>query len=319
MLIIFMVSTNVLLWTFSQNAIYTQAAKDENQKSADRLNENIVASGGNYSVSGDEVTVEVVLRNAGSVAAQIINLWVFDTNSSNRRYANKSLNYNLNPGDALYLVGSGGVMVPVLGADPSHDFISWFVTARGNTIPLEEGLEGVVMAQVAQGIGSLSLDFYTFRYFTYETDPTNKLKNYPSGNAGFAVPHGTGIAFGVVLTNLDPSKEPITFDNYTQIWLYCPEAIGATQAEPPVWYIVNVNENNGTIQASYSEISINYGDTKLIIFASKTVGSFSKVQLTKQDYKNKLFAVNLMLHGKLGDRDYGQNIPFVSLYCYETS
>jgi len=318
MLIIFMVSTNVLLWTFSQNAIYTQAVKDENQKSADKLNENIVASSGNYSVLEDEVTVEVILRNGGSVAAQIINLWVLDTNSSNRRYANKSLNYNLNPGDALYLVGSSGVTVIISGANPSHDFISWFVTARGNTIPLEEEQEqGVIIAELAQGIGSLALDFYKFRYFQYETDPPNKLKNYPAGTTSFSVPHATDIALGVALTNLDPSKQTITLYENSLIWLYFPAVPGHTLG--PVWYIVK--EINGTIQSSYSSVSLEYGQTELVVFASEEMGNFSsssKVKISDQQQKNSLGAVNLLLYGKIGDRDYGQNIPFVSLYCYET-
>ena len=316
MLIIFMVSTNVLLWTFSQNAIYTQAAKDENQKSADRLNENIVASSGNYSVSVDDVTVEVVLRNAGSVAAQIINLWVFDTNSSNRRYANKSLNYNLNPGDALYLVGSGGVMVTVLGADPSHDFISWFVTARGNTIPLEEGgLEGVIMAQVAQGIGSMALDFETFGYFTYNT--TTKLANYPTGNVSFNIPKNEYVAFRVRLTNLDPREQSITLDAHSLFWQ--PGRPGVSEG---TWFIVNVR-GDGTIislnKGTYSPITIPYTGTVTIVFASKNdlaLGSFSRLSTPNVDTTVAIF---LLLHGTIGTSPYAQNIPFVSIFYQSLS
>jgi len=136
MLIIFMVSTNVLLWTFSQNALYTQAEKDVNQEEVDRRNEKIVATDGDYSVSGNDVTVEATLTNAGSVAVQIINLWVFATPI--QTYNCISLNLSLNPGNVTELTGSNAILVPVDRADSADDFVSWFVTRRGNTIPLEK-------------------------------------------------------------------------------------------------------------------------------------------------------------------------------------
>jgi len=310
MLIIFMVSTNVLLWTFSQNAIYTQAVKDENQKFADKLNENVIASNGNYSVlSGGRVKVETRLTNAGSVAAQIINLWVFDTSIQTYNYT--SLNLNLNPGNVTDLTGSNAIVVTVYGADSTHDFISWFVTARGNTIPLEQE-QRVIIAELAQGIGSLSLDFYTFRYFTYETGPTNKLKNYTEGNVGFNVPSGTDIAFGIVLTNLDPSKQTITLDLNSQVWVYFPKAPGQNR----LWHVVNVAPD-GTVTIPYSSITITYGETKLIVFATETPGGFKRVSIGTN--VEDLCALNLLLHGTIGTQDYGQNIPFVSLYIYKPS
>lgn len=307
-LIIFMVSTNVLLWTFSQNAQYTQAVKGENQNFADTVNENIVALGGNYSVLGDEVTVEVILKNVGSVAAQIINLWVFDAdaNQTTQGYSNKSLSFYLPPGDTLNFIGLSGLTVTIVGADPSDDFISWFVTARGNTIPLEQ-IEEVVLAQLAQGIGYLAMDFESFRYFTYNG---SQLDLYPTGATDYNVPHKTDIAFGLSLTNLDPEKRAILLDPHSQMWLYFPAVPGAG---PFVWYIVNVI--NGTITTPYSEISIGYRETALLIFASAQAGGFVKESLTHPNVANKLCAVNLCLYGKIGLEDYGQNIPFVSLYC----
>ena len=135
-LIILMVSTNVILWTFSQDAQYTLAVQDENQKSVDRLSENVIASGANYSVSGNDVTVEAILTNAGSTGVQIINLWVFDTDLTNQRYANKSVDLSLFPGDVEYHIGGSSPVVTIPGADANHTFVSWFVTGRGNTTPL---------------------------------------------------------------------------------------------------------------------------------------------------------------------------------------
>jgi len=306
-LVMMFLSTSVFLWTLSQNTLYNEALRARNQEEADRSSENIVALTGNYSVSGSEVTVNVVLKNAGSVAVQIINLWVLDSDPSNRRYTNKSLNLNLKSGDILNLVGLNGLKVTIPGASSSHNFASWFVTAKGNTIPLEKEL-GVIVAQLAQGIGSIALDFYTFRYYTYETSPPNKLKNYPAGNISFNVPSGKDIAFGIVLSNLDPSKQTITFDLYSQVWIYFPQAPGQNR----LWHIVNVAPD-GTITTPYSPITIAYGETKLIVFATETPGGFKRVSILQEGP----CALNLLLLGKIGTRDYGQNIPFVSLYVYK--
>jgi len=313
-LVMMFLSTAVFMWTLSQNTTYNEAVRARNQEEADRQNENVVAVSGNYSVTGENVTVKVVLKNAGSLAVQIINLWVLDTDPSNRRYANKSLSLNMTPGEVLNLVEPSPLTVTIPGANANHTFASWFVTARGNTIPLEKE-QGVIVAQLAQGIGSIALDFYTFRYFTYETG--NKLQNYSTGNSSFSVPWKTYIAFGIVLTNLDPTKQTVTFDKYSQVWLDFPAVPGAGGRY--VFYIVNV-ESNGTITTPYSQISLAYGETKLLVFASKTAGQFvgaaDRVFVDHPDTQNKLCALNLLLHGKLGNTDYGQNIPFVSLYCY---
>jgi len=309
MLIIFMVSTNVLLWTFSQNALYTQAVKDENQKSADKLNENVVASNGNYSVLGDEVTVKAMLKNAGGIAARIINLWVFDTNSSNLRYANKSLDFNLNPGDTLNLTGSSGMTVIIPGADWSHEFVSWFVTARGNTVAIEEMQiqeEGVIVAEVAQGIGYLGMDFDAFRYFEYETAYKLNL----TGGGSYLVPSGEALAFRVRLTNYDPSgnKRSLTLNSHSLLWVYFPKV-----GKQIYWHVVNVDET-GTIQPTYSEIIIGYKETAYVYFASRSDGAFSGNNDQQKTGTVGPAAVNLLLLGTIGSSSYGQNIPFVSVY-----
>jgi archaellum component FlaF (FlaF/FlaG flagellin family) len=302
-LIVWILASSYFIYTLSQNTIYNEAVRARNQEEADRRNENVVALSGNYSVLGSEVTVNVVLKNVGSVTVQIINLWVLDSDPSNRKYTHKSLNLNLKPGDVLNLVGSSGLKVTIPGADPSHNFTSWFVTAKGNTIPLEKE-QGVIVAQLAQGIGSIAIDFYTFRYFTYND---SKLWNYPDGYPNFTVPYSPDIAFGVYLTNLDPQKQTIVLNKFSQLWIYFPKSPGTN----PQWYVVNV-ALDGSVNSTYTNISLGYGESKLLIFASSTEGTFSKQSIGAQ-VKGLPCAVNLLLLGKIGTRDYGQNIPFVSL------
>lgn len=289
MLIIFMVSTNVLLWTFSQNAIYTQAAKDENQKFADRLNENIVALGGNYSVLGSEVTVKVILRNAGSVAVQIINLWVFDTTI--QKYNNTVTPLNLNPGDNR----PESVVVTIPGAGQNDTFTSWFVTARGNTVPLEKEQEGVIVAQLAQGIGSISMDFRQFRY--YEAPNDNDGTDIGSPHYGFTIDSTKYTLLGVMLTNLDSSREAINLTGDSYIWAV---ARHVETLKSDQWNIRKVQDNK---LASFDFQILEYGKPTIVYFgaaeASRSAG--------------KVVPINILLFGRQGESDYGQNLPFIAL------
>jgi len=306
-IIVFAISTNVFLWTISQSSIYNQAVKESNQKSADKLDENIVASNANYSVTvPNKVKVNAKLTNAGSVSAQIVNLWVFDTTIQRYGFNNTIASLNLNPGNVTYLTDSKSIMVTVVGASSADNFVAWFVTARGNTVALQTE-QSIIVANLAQGIGSIALDFYAFRYYTYNG---SKLVNYPAGTASFNVPSRTDVAFGIVLTNLDPSKQTITLNLYSQLWIYFPKSPGQSF----VWYIVNVAPDRSI--SPYSSISIAYTETKMLVFASSVAGGFTKVMIGSA-VENLPCALNLLLLGTIGTRDYGQNIPFVSLYIYK--
>jgi len=303
-LTVFVLSTNVFLWSLSQNALYNQAVKERNQQDVNRLLENIIATNATYWVpSPGTVNVTADLVNAGSISAQIVTLWVLD--ATQRKYNVTDLrasNFNLNPGDRRLL--SRTVQIP--GAVSANAFSAWIVTARGNKVNLAT-VQTVIVADVAQGIGSMALNFYAFRYFRFESG--TKLANYPGGTTSFNVPSSTYIAFGALLTNLDPIKQTIILNKYSQVWIYFPQAPGQNR----LWYIVNV-DSNGNIASSYSSVSIAYRETKLIIFASGKAGSFSSSDRVSILRSDDACALNLLLLGTMGTRDYAQNIPFVSLY-----
>jgi hypothetical protein len=303
-----MVSTNVLLWTFSQDAQYSQVVQDENQKNIDRLSENVIASGANYSVLGSEVTLSVTLTNAGPHAARVINLWVFDTDLSVPNYAIKSLGLNLNPGDVLELRNSE-LKVTIPGTNTTHEFISWFVTARGNTVETEEVLmDRINVADVAQGIGYLGMDFDEFRYFEFNSSDT--LMNYPLGTGSYLVPSSEHVAFKIKLTNYDPSgrQRTLTLNSHSLLWVYFPK-VGKQVA----WHIVNVDAT-GTVQPTYSDVVIGYKETVYVYFASGSDGEFSGTPDKKKTGTVGPAAINLLLLGDIGSDYYGQNIPFVSVY-----
>jgi len=303
--------SSIFLWTMTQNSLYNQAVKESYQKDVDRLNEKITASSANYTVpSEDSVQVYAELKNAGTISAQIITLWVLDATQHPPKYNVTDLrgqNINLNPGDNRTLM----MTVTIPGANATG-INAWVVTARGNTVAFEKPrVQHITVAELAQGIGSMALDFYKFRYFTYNITDPNKLVNYPTGISSFNVPFGKDIAFGVVLTNLDPTEQTIKLNLHSQLWVYFPSVPG--QAVGPFWHIVNVKPD-GTITAPYSQITLDPRETKLIVFASSVEGGFSKQRISQPQQDDKLCAVNLLLHGTIGTRDYGQNIPFVSLY-----
>jgi len=285
-LVIFAISTNVFLWTLSRNAEYTLAVKEENQKNIDQLNEYVIASGTNYSVSGDGITVKVTITNAGPVAAQMINLWVFDT--TQQKYTNEPVDVSLNPGQASNRIFT----VTISGANVSHDFVSWFVTARGNTVPLQTE-EGVVIAELSQGIGSISMDFKTIR--RYIPDENGEL-GPPAFN--FSIPGGEATVFGIGLTNLDRSKLDINLTSRSCVWLIVPGT-----AASAAWPIAKVVD--GVIQDSFDFQVLEYGKSTLLYFgATKPPSSLS----------DKIAAVNVLLYGTIGPNDYGQNIPFAAVY-----
>ena len=157
----------------------------------------------------------------------------------------------------------------------------------------------------------MTLNFFQFRYFTYAT--STKLANYAAGITSFNVPgQSTPIAFGALLTNYDPQKATITLNRYSNIWLIFPGAPGQIVQ----FFIVNVASDGTITTGGYTPVSIAYRETKLIVFASSSSSSFSQSSVPPSLTPNP-GAVNLMLLGTIGARDYGQNIPFVSVYVYK--
>ena len=311
-LAMFAVSSNVFMWTISQNTMYSETVRESHQTDADRSNEKIVASDGNYTVFGGKVKVAAKLANIGAVAAQIINLWVFDTTIQRYGFNDTivALNLNLNPGQTLDLTGSDAILVTIPGAGYADSFNSWFVTARGNTVAVEEPpTEGTIVAEVAQGIGYLGMDFDAFVYHGYESAYT--LKDYPDGTGSYILPASEHVVFSIKLTNYDPSggKRPLTLNSHSLLWMYYP-----TVGKQVYWHIVNIDAN-GTILPTYSDIVIGYKETAFVYFASKSDGSFTGTPDKQKPGTMGPAAINLLLLGMIGPQNYGQNIPFVSVYC----
>ncbi len=305
-LIVFFLGSNVFMYALNQNASFQDSVSLANQKELDCANEELKAFNATYNVIGSKVWLEAQITNYGSVSVQVLTLWTMDTTTQKYGF-NDTLNISLKSGESVSLSGVSALSVTVEGCSLSDDFTSWFVTDRGNRIQLEpmEEPKSIIVAQIAQGIGSMALDLTKFRYFNYTSEA---LSNYPDGVISFNILKNSYVAFGCYLTNLDPSMQTIVIDSHSLFW-----QPGRPSVSEGVWFIVNVN-SNGSISGTYSNITINYGETRMLVFASQndlSLGAFSKA---KTPNVVDSVATFLLLHGKIGSAAYAQNIPFVSLF-----
>jgi hypothetical protein len=306
-LIVFFLGTNVFLYSFAQNASFQEKLGDVTQKDLDARNERLMTSNTNYSLADNKVLIETQITNNGLVPVKILTLWVQDKRT-NLFGSNDSLNMTIKSGETLAFTDSNTLSVNISGLTSQNDFTSWLITSRGNNIQLQpmEKPKAIVVAQLAQGIGSVALDLSQFRYFRAIDEYT--LENYPNGILGFNIPKSTYVAYGCYLTNLDPSMQTITIDSHSLLW-----QPGFPSVSEAIWFIANVCPN-GTISHSYTNITLNYGDTKMFVFVSKndlSLGSFSR---TNTPNVIATVATFLQLHGTIGSKAYAQNIPYVSLF-----
>jgi hypothetical protein len=305
------VTTGVFFWTLMQNFVYQEAVLESNQIDHYRFLEDVEAENGVYTVlSGHQVQVSAKLTNLGSIATKIVNLWVYDVTLEKYGFndtINTVLNLNLKPGESKNV----SAIVTISGASNSDEFRSWFITSRGNAISLQEKYE--LPTELAPQIGSLIFNFVEFRYFTYQT--STRLQNYPSGTKSYNVPSNTYIAFGAKITNVDPDRRTMTIDSHSLIWV--PDNVRAASVQRgKLFYVVNV-DSNGNILSTFTDISIEYGQTKLIVFASSEDGSFSSADRVKFEaipWSGHTICSFILIHGTFDSTPYGQNIPFVALY-----
>ena len=317
-IIILFMSFNVFTFTLFKNTQFRDAVDALNQMDVEQTYERIsFADVGITRLGNDWILVEAELANDGAVSVKIVSLWVLQSGTGKYGHTDVSIP-DLGPGKTGSFVASVAAVEfvdgePVLTGWPesSGGFTAWLITARGNRIPLEDE---VVYAQVSQGMGSIVMDFDNFRYFIYERTNGTFL-NYPEGTVSFDVPKQAYVGFGIYLENQDPKKRMITIDGHSMFWQ--PGRPGG--AGDKGWFIVNVNDD-GTLKStdweSFSEITLEYGEKEMLIFASENdlaiVGkSFSALSVPNAVTTVATF---LVLHGQIGSDSFAQNIPFVSLF-----
>ncbi len=229
------------------------------------------------------------------------------------------------------------------------------VTSNGNIFTATYPATGVSLAAQALSsgaIGDLYLAFQTYTWYNVTTGGTcptsgtvynDQLSsgyclNNVKGKSAFDVPASVavmnscpsncGIAFSVVVTDLNPSELSITLDEYSLIMDLTVHAGSGTV--PIVWYIVS--NSSTTIYQNYSPVTLQYNKPTLLLFASLnpvcssgTCGSSnsfapqyacgnSRSSCVGSGFTAPVFLVS---HGWKGipttdTPNYGQNSPYVT-------
>jgi hypothetical protein len=310
-IIVIFLYSQVFIFMQNENTRFEAGAREANQMDVDLSLEKLSFSNLSYLIEGGNVHLQTQVTNEGPVSVELVTLWIVDSSTQNYGY-NDTVNIFLDVGETMDLTGSNGPVVSITGLSSSSKFSSWFITARGNRITIETHILDVVVANVATGLGAIGLNFDEFKYFTYET--TTKLANFSDGTVGFDVPKGTYVAYGCYLTNYDPQKRLVTIDSHSL--LFQPGRTGVGEGN---WFITNVDTDGSILsltQSSFTDITLNYGEEKLIIFASANdIGGADFARLKTDNVPNgATVSTSLLLHGTIGSVPFAQNVPFVALF-----
>ena len=291
-LVMLVLATSIFLQTLlPQNTEYFQSVKEKNQLEVDRLNEKLSAENVTYTGSGGKISIEVDVRNACPLFVNLTTLWVFDANVGNYGI-NDTLNIGLKPGETLSLRGSKAINVIINGSDASHIFNSWFITARGNAVPLKEN---IIVAQVAEGIGSIAMDLKQFKYYIVPNN--NDGTDISTPHYSFTLDGSKYTLLCVTLINLDLSHQSINLTKDSYVWAVTPFA---QTLKSEVWSIRKVVNNK---LATFDFQILEYGKPTLVYFGA-TQASRSQ---------GNVVPLFILLFGKIGGTDYGQNVPFIAI------
>ncbi len=323
-LIVGVVASGYFMFTLAQNTTYNNAIRSNNQAQLVAMSESVkIPSPATYTQSGNNVQVSVTLRNDGPVNVQVQTLWV---SSSATDYGFANLALNLKPGASQTI---NQLVTSANGVLSASNCYGWVVTARGRTFELYpdhgvgpqgpkgdtgaqgiQGIQGVQGVQgipgstsydantalVSQGIGSIAMNFKTFR--TYIVDASNHLT---AESPAYTFSRANNVAFKLNVTNMDPTGD-IKLKDQSCIWIFSP-ASGAIKGI--VWKIATVSNNVITPLTPGQSVTLVYNVSQTLYFGPVVAGN--------NNLDAGITGVNLILTGSVGTYDYGQNLPFISL------
>jgi hypothetical protein len=329
-LIVGVLASAYFVFTLAQNTTYNDAVRENNLTELLRISESInVTTQTTYTASTGNWRVVANLQNDGPISVQVKTLWLRGINNNLYAYAD-NLNINLAPGASTTLDKT----ITVAGAIPSNTLYGWIITARGRTIDLypahqtgpqgakgdtgstgatgatgptgptgPQGLPGSTSydantALVSQGIGSIAMNFKTFRTYIAVGYGPIQLTNE---NPAYSFSRSERIAFKLNVTNMDPTGD-IYLKDQSCIWIFSPSS-GAIKGE--VWKIANVTNNIITPLSAGQSVKLAYNVSTTIYFGPFQAGG--------SNIGAGITGVNLILTGTVGTYDYGQNLPFISL------
>jgi hypothetical protein len=103
---------------------------------------------------------------------------------------------------------SFNIIVGGLRLTGAYSFASWLITGRGNVVPLQKStLSNIIIAQTAQGIGSISFSFEQFWHYEFSRTPAQGTPLPSASPKNYTISDGKYTVYHVVLTDLDPLGE----------------------------------------------------------------------------------------------------------------
>ena len=311
----------VFVWSLSENTRYNNSVRQANQADLDRSNERIVANVTVRSLDGNNVYVNGTLQNEGPLSAQITTLWV--QNLGQKTYAHRdSLGITLQSGNVTYL--SGSTTSVSLANSIGESFDCWFISGRGNIIHINPLFgaatininysypEYSTISNVSMGIGIIGFDFKQF--FHYDTNssstPSNNYNLGPlaSWSKTYATTQGRYTIFHVTLTSYDPTAQTMYVKLPSAIYVIGSHS-GTVKFD--TWKLVNVTGDATTgfrLNPTYPVQYILPHEIPVDVFFAGTGLDGGLID------SGAIYPLNIMVFGKLGTADYGQNVPFVTLY-----
>jgi hypothetical protein len=324
--------SNIYLW-------HDNATKTMNTLLSDKLNSQIEL---HWLIDDDgEETSTLIVTNTGGISTSLSRLWIVTT-SGTHRYANLESttgnSFNIAAGNTVTIVLNGitSQTNPIPASWTGSEATVSFNKADGETFTIltslgnmasPKGLIKIVNYGGGGGggtapVGSVIVaDFQSFSYYpvtgqqnpNYSIDLNNPLNGYSIQSAG------KDVSFGVVLTNNDPNQRTINLNAYSQMFFINtknPNNVGYL-----IFYLVNVDAT-GKISQNFPATAVNlpYNVPTRVYFASeKAIVSsqlFDPASLkTSGQVDPGAYPLNLALLGKFDNTiDFGQNIPFVSIY-----
>jgi len=322
-LVIISITSGIFVWSINQNTNYNNAVRQSTQADIDRLNEQALANITAYRINNNVVGVKGSLQNAGPLAVTVETLWVVDTTSNQFNFS--SVNLTLNAGSQRTVSGS---MLNVSLANSLNDnLICWFITSRGNTISQyslvlanagnanvtnvyqygnttnNRGGDYATYANVSQGIGLIGFDFKGFTIVDSATDFANHSQITFRTDYSLRTRHY--IVFHAILTNFDPAHSNYVINASSCVYMLFSQ-LGAVKFG--IFPLVSVTNEEGSFFINKAitnpTYTLVYEQPKDVYFYGQVDNNISPLGV---------YPLNIMVFGKLGSNDYGQNVPFVSM------
>lgn len=302
MLIVWSLASSYFWFTLSQNTTYNNTVRQMNQLDLSRMSETAQASNITYNINTNNiVNVTGQIQNIGSSSINFTTIWTCATNGTWTGYNFTRLNVVVPCGSTYSL--NQLFTINGLVTTSSYHVTSWLITTRGNTVPLPKQpamTNNVIVAQVSQGIGSIALNFEQFWHYEFSVTPAQGTSLPSASPKNYTISASKYTVYHVVLTDLDPLRQNIVLDGNSSIYIVGQHSNTVKYA---TWDLVTVTSNK-IYPSSDVQYTLQFGVPTELYFS----GTISGID------ENNLYPLNILLFGKKGNNDYGQNIPFVSIY-----